>query len=300
MPIPVILDTDIGTDVDDTWALLQLLASPELDLRLIVTTGGDTRYRAALTAKLLTVAGRTDVPIALGSGGAAYGEFQRRWLGSFSLADYPGPVYDNQLDAYRTLAESASDLTVISIGPATSVARLAAEAPELVERCRFVGMQGSVALGYGGSPPPVPEANVKSDPAALRHVLAAPWRDILLTPLDTCGLVTLDGERYVRIWSHPGATLAALRENYQAWAADVSWHATPLEEVPHRSSTLFDTVAVYLAYDERWVRVESHPLAVTDDGMTVIDEAGPRVRLALAWEDLEAFEDDLVERLCSG
>ncbi|MEM9408017.1 MAG: hypothetical protein AAGA81_18415, partial [Acidobacteriota bacterium] len=50
-PIPVIFDTDIGTDIDDTWALAQLLASPELDLRLVVTDSGDTETRARIVAK---------------------------------------------------------------------------------------------------------------------------------------------------------------------------------------------------------------------------------------------------------
>ncbi|ACK41425.1 MULTISPECIES: nucleoside hydrolase [Dictyoglomus] len=56
--IPVILDTDIGTDMDDTWALAMLLNSPELDPKLITTVNGDTLYRAKLVAKLLKIAGK--------------------------------------------------------------------------------------------------------------------------------------------------------------------------------------------------------------------------------------------------
>ncbi|HAL43210.1 MAG TPA: nucleoside hydrolase, partial [Gammaproteobacteria bacterium] len=48
MTIPVILDTDIGFDVDDVWALAFLLRCPELDVRLITTCTGDVAYRAAL------------------------------------------------------------------------------------------------------------------------------------------------------------------------------------------------------------------------------------------------------------
>lgn len=53
----VILDTDIGTDIDDTWALSMLLASPELDLQLVTTVSGDARHRAALCARCLRVPG---------------------------------------------------------------------------------------------------------------------------------------------------------------------------------------------------------------------------------------------------
>ncbi len=42
--IPVILDTDIGGDIDDTWALAMLLKSPEVDLKLVVTDYGNTTY----------------------------------------------------------------------------------------------------------------------------------------------------------------------------------------------------------------------------------------------------------------
>ena len=59
---PVVFDTDIGTDIDDTWALAQLLRSPDLDLKLVLTDTGDTHYRAAVAAKFLEAAGRSDVP----------------------------------------------------------------------------------------------------------------------------------------------------------------------------------------------------------------------------------------------
>src|SRR5471030_1364820 len=52
-PISVILDTDIGDDIDDTWALVLLLKSPVLDLKLVVGDYGESQYRARLLAKLL-------------------------------------------------------------------------------------------------------------------------------------------------------------------------------------------------------------------------------------------------------
>jgi len=53
--IPVILDTDIGTDIDDTWALAMLLRCPELDVRLILSDTGNTEYRARIIARLLGI-----------------------------------------------------------------------------------------------------------------------------------------------------------------------------------------------------------------------------------------------------
>jgi inosine-uridine nucleoside N-ribohydrolase len=66
MTIPVVLDTDIGSDMDDSWALAMLLGCPELDLRLVVTATADTTYRARVAAGILIAGGRDDVPIGIG------------------------------------------------------------------------------------------------------------------------------------------------------------------------------------------------------------------------------------------
>lgn len=55
--VPVIIDTDPGDDIDDTWALVQALHTSEISLKLITTAVGDTQRRSALVAKLLTVEG---------------------------------------------------------------------------------------------------------------------------------------------------------------------------------------------------------------------------------------------------
>src|SRR5947207_6533906 len=65
--VPVILDCDIGTDIDDTFALALALASPELDLRGVTTVSGDTHTRALMVCRMLTAAGRRDVAAAAGA-----------------------------------------------------------------------------------------------------------------------------------------------------------------------------------------------------------------------------------------
>src|SRR5271165_5713033 len=85
-PTPVVLDTDIGDDIDDTWALALLLRSPELDVQLVATTCGKAEYRAKIIARLLTVAGRTDIPIGLGEGGHAGSGGQQAWVEKYRLS----------------------------------------------------------------------------------------------------------------------------------------------------------------------------------------------------------------------
>lgn len=87
--IPVILDTDIGGDIDDTWALAMLLRSPELDLKLVVTDTGNTAYRARVAAKLLEIGGRTDVPVGVGIHLADETGPQEPWVAGYELRIIP-------------------------------------------------------------------------------------------------------------------------------------------------------------------------------------------------------------------
>ena len=78
----------------------------------------------------------------------------------------------------------------------------------------FVGMHGSVRLGYGRNPQPSAEWNVKADPASCRAALSAPW-DITITPLDTCGQIQLKGEHYVRLLASSDPVVRTLLANYR-------------------------------------------------------------------------------------
>ena len=65
-----------------------------------------------------------------------------------------------------------------------------------------------------------------------------------------------------------------------------------------RSTTLFDCVAVYLAYAEELVEVETVSYEVTDDGFTRRAANGQlKTRVALRWKNLTAFEEHLTKRL---
>jgi inosine-uridine nucleoside N-ribohydrolase len=298
MPIPVILDTDIGSDIDDTWALVMLLNCPELAPKLIVTAVADVRFRAHLTAKFLHVVGRTDVPIGIGiENGRSSPPFQKPWLDGYDVSTYPGVLHEDGVRAMiDTIMASPDPVTVISIAPATNIARALELEPRIAEKCRFVGMHGSVVVGYNGYPKQSIENNVMLDIPALRKVFAAPWIEKTITPLDTCGTILLEGERYRRIYESPDPMLKALIENYQAWAKVVSGEAN-IGYTERGSSTLFDTVAVYLAYARDLLNIEPIRLAITDQGFTDPDPAGDEIQVAMTWRDKEAFYDHLVERL---
>jgi inosine-uridine nucleoside N-ribohydrolase len=295
--IPIIFDSDIGGDIDDTWALLMALHCPELDVRLMATDAGNGTGRARLAAKFLEICGRTDVPVGVGIPPGDGPHNQRDWMGDYRLANYPGTIHEDGVGAIiRTIKDSPEPVTVVAIGGVPNIAAALERDPSIVNNARFVGMHGSIRMGYGGSSTPVPEANVRTNPKALAAVFAAPW-ECTVTPLDTCGLVKLDGGKYQKVFQHPSKEVRALIENYRVWIPRAKW-VNPSTDYTKASTTLFDCVAVYLAYTEQLVQMEDLPIGVTDKGMTVIDESKRIVRCATKWKDLDAFEDHLVKRVC--
>ena len=115
-----------------------------------------------------------------------------------------------------------------------------------------------------------------------------------ITPLDTCGIICLRGEKYRKVAECTDPLTKAVIENYRIW-----WKAgNPNKpEKIDASSVLFDTVAVYLACSTDLLNMERLSIRVTDDGFTREDLQGKAIDCAMSWKDLGAFEDLLVQRL---
>jgi len=295
--IPVILDTDIGGDIDDTWALVMMLNAPELDIRMVVSDSGNTVYRARLLAKLLEIAGRTDIPVAVGIEQESDGPRERQagWLGDYDLDRYPGTVHADGVRALVDCLRTSPDpVTLIAIGPVPNIAKALHLAPEIAPRTTFVGMHGSIDRQHQGKPGAIAEYNVVQDIPACQAVFTAPWKKMVITPLDTCGAVQLKGEKYAAVRDSRDPLAAALIDNYRVWRRSGGWMKTDPET---ESSILFDTVAVHLAYSTDFLRLETLGIRVRDDGFTVRDTGAPRMQVAMDWTDLPAYEDYLVDRL---
>jgi len=121
--IPVIFDTDIGSDIDDTWALAMLLRSPELYPILITTENGNTRYRAKIVAKMLERSKRTDIPIGIGIHLSDETGRQSAWVENYNLKRYRGIVYEDGVKALiETIMRTPEPVTLICTGPLTNIA----------------------------------------------------------------------------------------------------------------------------------------------------------------------------------
>ena len=186
----VLLDTDIGSDVDDALALGLLLACPEqLDLVAVTTVCGDTRLRARIAARLLGVAGRERVEVCAGEEVPILRAANRFvWFGHEGRALPDG--HDAQLSeewAPERIVRAAREkpgLELIAIGPLTNLARAIALDPKLPERVASLTVMGghvrSVRLGAKELPHGI-DYNLCSDPEATVAVLGAGFRTTLVT-----------------------------------------------------------------------------------------------------------------------
>ncbi|TMC89756.1 MAG: hypothetical protein E6J10_00765 [Chloroflexi bacterium] len=167
----VLLDTDIGDDIDDALALALALRSPEIELQGVTTVFGDTRLRARLAQHLLRVFGRDDIPVAAGISTPLQVRHRASGVPQAAILDpcelyntspYSGP----ELIVQKALAYPGR-LTLVCIGPLTNVATAL-----LIEPLLFMTIRSVVMMG-GSSGIPWPDWNVRSDVKAAQIVLAA-------------------------------------------------------------------------------------------------------------------------------
>lgn len=301
-PLPVIIDTDIGSDIDDSFAIgfaLQRLSSQYLDVKLIVTCTDDTTARARIVAKLLTVAGRDDIPIGIGEANANKTQHTLwDWAASFNLSQYKGGVYEDGIDQMANIIfDSDTVVDIIAIGPMTNFPYLLQKYPDVVKKARIRAMAGSIYRGYYNSSTPTMEYNVKICPGCMQMLFRAGW-NVTITPLDTCGVADL-----------PPQYLQPLIAAWDRWsyglASSLLYFCTVHScQLNTATSPLYDTVATLLTLPTAsdFLSFEMLNLTVTSDGYTVIDDkAGVPVQVALYWkgnaEGLNQYRMYLVEML---
>ncbi len=233
----VLLDTDIGDDIDDAFALALVLRSPELRLLGITTEFGDTGLRARLVDRYLAAVGRADIPVAAGVETEATNHFTQ-------VAYARGGPDRRHADAVAFLLTQIrahpGAITLIAIGPLFNVQAAIQRDPATFRKLkRVVIMGGSVYRGYdgGGSAlqPPGPEWNVKCDPAGLQALLGA-GVPVFMMPLDSTQ-VHLGRPQLLSIVKHGSPLTDQLTLLYHQWAEGREWP----------SPTLYDPVAVTYA-----------------------------------------------------
>ena len=133
--IPVIFDTDICDDIDDTWALALLLQSPEFDVKLVTTAVGNTKSKARTVAKFLQIAGRTDIPIGIGVKQHDGSHRQDAWAKDYKLSSYPGKIHEDGVKALiDTVMNSRRRIRIVAVGPLPNIGAALDREPRIAEK----------------------------------------------------------------------------------------------------------------------------------------------------------------------
>jgi purine nucleosidase len=287
-PQLAILDTDIGDDIDDAFALGLALRSPELKILGVTTAFGDTALRARLVDRYLHAVGRDDIPVAAGVATDHNNVFtQAAYAQHWPERKHANGVEFllNQIRAYP------GEITLIAIGPLNNVQAAIERDPATFRKLkRVVMMGGSVYRGYDGRNgerrPPDAEWNINRDPAGARALLAS-GVPVFMMPLDSTQ-IHLETKEREEIFAHGSPLTDQLTLLYHQWKAGTAGHPD--------APTLFDPVAVAFAIRPDLCPATPMRLEVDEKGFTRPVDGAPNVQVCLK-SDENGFLEFLLARL---
>jgi inosine-uridine nucleoside N-ribohydrolase len=289
----IIIDSDIGDDIDDAFALGLALSSPEFEIIGVSASFGDTQTRAKMFDRMLGELGHGDIPVAMGMpANVNLNAFtQRRYAegGQFARASHPGAV-DFILEQGR---KYPGEITLVAIGPLPNVgAMIDKDAAAFRKLKRVVIMGGNVRTlldPYGVAPPiaPHPEWNIKNDIASAQKLFNA-GVPLVVMPLDSTANLKMNEVARTALFAHGSMLTNILAGLYYEWSA-ATRSPTPI---------LYDPMTVASMLDPALCPLTPMHLSVDEAGNTKETPGVPNAQVCLR-SDSDAFLHFLVRRLTS-
>jgi purine nucleosidase len=253
----VIIDTDIGDDIDDAFALALAVSSPELEILGITTTFGDTDTRAKIVDRFLGEVDRPAIPVLSGKTTEPKIPMSQRpyaMNGHFAKSTH-GDAVQFLLEEIR---KYPGEISLIAIGPLMNVGEaIDKDAATFRKLKRVVLMGGSIRrgegdLGYTSRVPPMPEWNIVNDVASAQKLFAA-GVPLYVMPLDSTQL-KLDEVKRAFLFSQGTAVTDALTVLYHLWG----------QETP----TLYDPMTLAFLLQPELCPVQGMHIRVDEKGFT--------------------------------
>jgi len=275
----IIIDTDIGDDVDDAFALALAGKSPEFEILGVTTAFGDTELRARITDRFLGEVGRAEIPVLAGKRTTVKNPMsQAKYAdgGRFAKSSH-GDAAEFLLEQIR---KNPRKITLIAIGPLMNVgAAIDKDAATFRKLKRVVIMGGSVRKGYGdygyNEPmPPMPEWNILNDVASAQKLFNS-GVPLFVMPLDSTQL-KLDEVKRAFLFTRGTAVTDQLAILYHLWA----------QETP----TLFDPMAVAFALKPELCQVTALHIRVDEKGFTREEPGTANAQVCLQSNPEEFFQ----------
>jgi purine nucleosidase len=258
--LKVILDTDIGGDIDDAWALGFVINYDAFDALGVTISDGRTKDRAKIALKLLHVTGRDDVPVAVGR------ETPRIWFHQFAWAEDYTATKPVKAPAAQFLVDTVSkyprQVTVMAVGPLQNIADAIRLSDDFKKNIKELVLMSGCIYGRAGHPEPIAEWNVRGSTKDAQVVYASgiPTR---IVPLDSTTHVRLEHPERLKVARHKSPLARSLESLYRLWMGR-----------PDARMTLHDQLAV--AETARpgvfFGKREVLPIVVDDKGFTKIDQ----------------------------
>jgi len=314
LPHRIILDTDIGTDVDDALALAFALRHPEIDLAAVTTVSGDTHLRGQIAARLLALAGRSDIEVAAGvrepllRQGPAAGMF---WAGheGRGLLEEGEDLPLSPRHGVDLLVESlrAEEMEVVTVGPQSNLAAALIREPGIAERISRLTVMGGFFHACeleGRTVPPIVDYNLNADPEAAVRALSAAIPTTFV-PADVTMRVWLLERDLRRLEKSKDPLAQALARLVRIWTP-VQRRLLEALGLPAQTEVvaiLHDPLAVATLVDRRFVKTERLKATVAIVGghvRTFIDPAAGREVEVVTDVDARAFAEFWLETVVGG
>ena len=256
----VILDTDIGDDVDDAFALALAVKSPELQILGITTAFGDTETRAKIVDRFLGEVGQPEIPVLAGKPTVAKSPLtQRRYAerGHFARASH-GDAADFLLEQIRRYP---GEITLIAIGPLMNVgAAIDKDAATFRKLKRVILMGGCIQRGYGdlGYTAPVgamAEWNILNDIPSAQKLFGS-GVPLFVMPLDSTQL-KMDEVKRTFLFGQGTPVTDALTLLYHEWGQETPTLFDPMTIAYLLKPELCPVKPMRIRVEEGFTRVEA-------------------------------------------
>lgn len=273
---PLILDCDPGHD--DALAIAVALARPEIDLLAVTTVAGNAGLRETTrnALRVLTLLGRTDVPVAAGAPAPLLHPLdvadEVHGTSGLDGADLPEPAFEARpegaIELMRSILVAADEpVTLAAVGPLTNVALLIRTHPELLPRIESIRVMGGGITE--GNMTASAEFNIWQDPEAARIVLDC-GRPVTLITLDTThqALFTeTEMARLADLGTPAGRIFADLLRFFTRFHRErYGWDGSPIHD-----AVVIAHLAMPDLVETRAYRVDVETVSPLTRGRTVVD-----------------------------
>ncbi len=264
-PQRIIIDTDPG--VDDAMAILLALNSPELKVEALTVVPGNVDSQQGLenALKLVSLAGRCDLPVARGAQHPLNQKLitAQFWHGKNGLANVELPASNCKADSrfgpdliIELIHKYPHEVTLVPVGPLTNIALAVSKDPSIVPLVKNIVIMGG-SIG-GGNVNGAAEANVYNDPEAAAIVFNAGWM-VTMVGSDV-GERTLITRKYL-------AELQSLHGPQSDFIAKLAdFYLTRSEKSGYQGAAMYDPLAVGVVIDPTLVTLKDMHVDVETRG----------------------------------